>query len=395
MMTDWVIREHFSILADQLDSLPFNSLRAARAKANLKALALNVSAAHQLFGRLLTDAESAGETAAAALLAMEIGDAEFVANATAALPDDAEQWEGIRRGLRLAAIGPLVEVLQQRLSGSRSRCRTALLDILSFHRLPIAVEHSWLTRHADDELFLTTITALSRSGDVHDRNIVAQAAQASAGGDAIEVLRAAARAGVAPLKVCRMRSVGDPPCLNSVRFLGVIGDESDHGLLRQLASREATASAATDAIGILGAAELLPDIIDAVSNPVTSQAAARALERISGTSVPRGDPPEPPEHLTEDERDFWHQPGEPLPDAVRLWWNRAQWSFDPGQRYQAGICVSDHPPDSVFDKLPDEIRRDVYLRQRARDFDNTPDRELETWPELHRTPKWATLPAAL
>ena len=189
---------------------------------------------------------------------------------------------------------------------------------------------------------------------------------------------------------CRQRCAEQQPCHDAIRFLGVIADPHDFSLLRKLATHEGTAVAALEAMGNCGATELIPNILAALNIPLTADAAARSLERISGRMVPRSDPPPPPDHLTEDELDFWSHPGDPIPEAAHQWWKQNHYYFEAGKRYQAGRCVSDEPLGPVFDELPDEIRYDVYLRERALRFNQTPDWELETWPRHQRNLGWSS-----
>jgi hypothetical protein len=54
-----------------------------------------------------------------------------------------------------------------------------------------------------------------------------------------------------------------------------------------------------------------------------------------------------------------------------------------------GISVSDDALGPHFDELPDRSRRDVYFRQRCLFNNQTPDWELETWPQYQRNPAWS------
>ena len=101
--------------------------------------------------------------------------------------------------------------------------------------------------------------------------------------------------------------------------------------------------------------------------------------------MPRGAPPPPPDDLSEEERDLW-EPEAPIDvGAAREWWSSRAPHFDPKKRYQAGVNVADGALGSALDQLPQRLRRDVYLRERAL-AKNAPDWELDTWPRRQRNP---------
>lgn len=390
-MTSLVSDQHFAILGDQLEADLGSASRANRAADNLDALALYWSSGAEIPADLVAGSETRGEIAALVLTGDRIQDYSIVARILDKRAPTPEMWNGIRLGLRLSQPAAWRQLLSELLFGEDAWGVAIAMDVLLFHRQLVDVDPVPLLQHDDPMIRRIVVGALGRS---LDRNSTKGIAIALSDTDATvrrEALRAAARFGLPELSErCVAMSTGQRPCLNAIRFLGVVGDHEDFGLLRQLAETDSTASAAVEAMGILGAAELIPDIVAAVSHPLTSHTAAAAIERISGRSLPRSAPPEPPAHLTEEELDFWFHPGEPVAEAAEEWWQQSATDFQSGKCYQAGRCVSDDPLGPGFNDLPDEVRRDLYLRQRARDYQNTPDWELETWPRHQRIPNWAS-----
>lgn len=84
--------------------------------------------------------------------------------------------------------------------------------------------------------------------------------------------------------------------------------------------------------------------------------------------------------MTGDHLDVWDPVAPPDVSAARAWRAAVGAHFDPGKRWQAGVCVSDDPLGAASDRLPSAIRYDVYLYLRERALvRGTPDWELETW----------------
>jgi len=386
-MTNAIFQTHYDSLSDLIRSIGDRS-SAGRAAAELDGLILAADESGAIAEQHLTEPQSEEAVAAATLVA-------FALQATTLYPkvlnllcgENSELQAGARAGLRLSNIKSILHELPKLAGDAQPSARIAILDVLSFHRVSVPVDMSSLLTLQDPDSRCLLLESLGRIGNIR---LVASFSQDTDPKIKKAFWQAMARSGHPEIvNVCRQRCIQKQPCHDAIRFMGVIGSPQDHSLLRQLASGESTATAAIEAMGILGATELIPDIVTAIDNPLTSQAAAVAIERISGRMVPRSDPPPPPDHLTEEELDFWFHPGDPVPGAAHQWWKQSRYDFDAGKRYQAGRCVSDDPLGAIFDELPDELRRDVYLRERALNFKQTPDWELETWPKYLRNPSWA------
>jgi uncharacterized protein (TIGR02270 family) len=387
-MNDWIVQTHFKSLAELMRHVGKRS-SSARIAAELDGLMIAGDESIALAEEVVREPQSEEEVAAATLVSFEL-------QATTLYPyiwnllcgKNPDLRNGARCGLRLSNIKPAVHELLRMARDAEPTAQIAIFDVLSFHRIQVTVDFQQLLKVDDPEVRCLLLGCLGRSKNA---SLVARFSQDTDPKIKKAFWKAMARSGHPDVvKACRRSCVQEQPCHDAIRFLGVIGSSRDFNLLLQLSNHEATAVPAMEAMGILGATELIPSIIKALGNPVTSQAAAVALERISGRGVPRNDPPPPPDHLTEDELDFWFHPGDPIPEAAETWWKQNHYYFETGKRYQAGQCVSDDPLGPVFDELPDEIRMDIYLRQRALDSANTPDWELETWPRYHKNPAWAS-----
>ena len=290
------------------------------------------------------------------------------------------------RGLRLAKLHHVGPHLRAILGKSNWDFEAAVaLDVLAFHRqsvtgdfgLPIVEdvdEVSWLLAEAGGRMRgVWNATHLERFVG-HAFSRVREAA-----------LRASARSGLRELRAFCRDAADRGGVVEAVEFLGVVGSIDDLARLRRAVTNPQLAKAAVGGLGRLALVAGVPVLLDCLSTPDLVEAAAAAIQRITGLEVPRGALPEPPPELTEDELDFW-EPVAPVDvTATREWWQANASRFDPEKRWQSGLCVSDDPLGAVFDQLPLGVRYDVYLRERAL-TPGTPDWELETWSWKQKNP---------
>ena len=385
-----MVERFYSLFVDLLCNPYFDSNRLRRAREALDGL-LEYDRQATEFCRDELESDPSPENHCAALVLGDFGgDQALMKLALVPEPKPPEVWCGIRDGLRLCRLTPVWDNLVAFLDGSDRWAILSVVDAIVFHRLTAKVSLVTLLHDEDAEVRAAAVGILGRCLQAEHRAAIAPLLNDTNAVVRRQALAAAARTGLPGLvKRCCTMACASPPCLNSIRFLGVIASKDEAKLLCKLLEAESTAAAALDALGRYGAAEHIPDIIASMKSPVTAEPAARALERISGRTVPRNPPPPPPQHLTEDELDFWFHPGDPVPEAAEEWWHQNHYYFESGKRYQGGACISDDPLGDGFHQLPDEVQADVYLRERALNADETPDWELETWPEFVRNPSWA------
>jgi len=357
-----------------------------RCEANLDGLRLAELYAIEMVRELLPD-----DPEVAAVLALLLADTdcdrangarqsiELLSHAVAAVRNSA-RW-----GLRLAncrcTSAPLLD-LTRLLTGT---CTPAAFEILAFHRieLPPSIglaecpeETLWLFLEATGRSNLPWSEADLQFFATHQSQRIRQSA-----------LRASARrASPSLLEFCRAATAIEHLAAHeTIEFLGLVGTADDLDLLYEATSRSTIAIASLNGIARLGSPLSLPILLECLGLPDLSESAASAIERITGTKVPRDSPHPPTLEMTEDELDLW-EPVAPVDGvATRKWWSANASRFDPEKRYQVGLCVSDDPLGKVFDQLPLNIRYDVYLRQRAL-VPGTPDWELETWSWKQRSP---------
>jgi HEAT repeat protein len=385
-----ISQAHFDGLSSLIGNWNSGVAERSRAEAFLDGLRIEGHDSVELATARLLAADDEDDVAAAVLVLLECGE-----------PDDAkpildllaeaklEICDAIRRGLRLALIGKILDELQSLMTESSGIVRAIIADVLTFHRCKILIDLNELAKHAEP---LGRQCAAEAAGRLQDPSNLAMVLAMIA--DPIpavrrSALRAAARLSMPGLgDLCRTRAVADKPCLESIRFLAVCGTESDARLLMQLTRNETTAMSAVKAMGGVGAPILIPFLIDLLASPVLGDAAALALERTAFYSVPRGDAPEPPPDASEEVLDFWNPPSPPIPAPAMAWWNENQSLFSSGRRYQAGVSVSENPLGDHFDLFPDEVRYDLYLREKAVGSASVTDWEMETWPQYERDPGW-------
>ncbi len=290
-------------------------------------------------------------------------------------------------GLRLANAQFVEPYLRQTIVDLTDFPSAAALDILAFHRLPVTVDLpqspgddsdvAWLQAEAGGRIPGVWNADHLRCFLVHRSPRVREAA-----------LRASARCGLRELvDFCReAASSMIPDALEACEFLGVVGSLEDSRLLQDATSKPLTAKAALSGLGRLGLPTNVSFILEFLDETDLAETAGAALERITGQEMPRSARETSSSNLTEDELDF--EEPQPAIDAgrVRAWWAANASCFDPTKRWQRGLCVSENPLGPVFDRLPLQIRYDVYLRQRALEA-GTPDWELEAWYWKQKNPR--------
>lgn len=362
-----------------------------RADAFLDGLRVDAEAAVLLAGERFESPEEPLELATATLVLLECGrDNEGKPILERLKEGDPEVCDAIRRGLRLSKVGRIRQGLFELLGHVNPCIRATSLDVLAFHRQPPIADLDSLNNHEDPYVRRCVAEALGRLQPFQHEDILRLLIADLDPKVRQSALRAAARQGMRGLvHLCRARAASDPPCLDSIRFLGIVGSGEDLEQLFQLTRNPLTSTPAIQAIGALGLPSSIPQLLHLLGEPPLNDAAALAIERITGFSVPRGDVPKPPANATEDELDFWAPPAVAIPEPAQEWWRENKSNFADGKRYQAGICVSDDPLGIHFNDLPYEVRCDIYLRERALHGAKVPDWELETWPWYQRNPGWA------
>ena len=396
LYVDGVLREHIARASELLASLRWACLKGtgpdalddlwARAEANVDALRLDRSAAVDAVLGAISDDPDAGSVAA--LLLAECGLPDAASRVMTLLRDpscdvrDATWW-----GLRLANIESIADDLCALATQAVDDYATATArDCLAFHRRSVAVPVAATFDALPEDVAWLTAEARGRSG-AWDAALLARLVSHPSPAVKGTALKSAARAGFrSVLDFCR--SAPDEssmrPC---IEFLGVVGSHDDLPRLQRLAtgSDAELARSAVAALGKLGLVAALPTLLYLLDEPPLAEPAAWAIERIVGDRVPRGAAPRPPEHLSEEELDLW-EPEAPIDvGAAREWWSSRAPRFDPKKRYQAGVNVTDDPLGSAFTQLPQRLRRNAYLRERALEK-NAPDWELDTWPRRQRNP---------
>jgi len=396
LYVDTVLHEHVALASELLASLRSACLEGtgpdslddlwARAEANVDALRLTRLAAIDFaLGAIPDDPDVAS---VAAILLAESAVAFAASRVTTLLRDplcdvrDATVW-----GLRLANIESIADALSALAAQPVDDYATATArNCLAFHRRPVAVPVAAAFDTLPEDVAWLTAEARGRSG-AWDAALLARLFSHPSAAVKGAALKNAARAGFrGVLDFCRS-APDDPSMWPCIQFLGVVGDHDDVPRLQGLATGgdAKLARSAIVALGRVGFVAALPTLLYLLDEPQRAQSAASAIERISGDLVPRGTAPPPPEGLSEEELDVWESVAPIDVGAAREWWSSRAPSFDPKKRYQAGLNVTDDALGSAFDELPQRLRRDVYLRERAL-AKNAPDWELDTWPRRQRNP---------
>jgi hypothetical protein len=358
----------------------------ARAESNIDALRLDRSAAiDAALGAIPDDPDVAS---VAALLLAECGLSDAASRVTTLLRDpDCDVRDATWWGLRLADIETIANELCVLATQPVDDYATATArDCLVFHRRSVVVPVAATFDALPEDVAWLTAEARGRSG-AWDTALLARLASHPSPAVKGTALKNAARGGFrGVLDFCR--SAPDQASMRScIEFLGVVGNQDDLPRLQRLATGADAelAPSAIAALGTLGLVAALPTLLYLLDEPKLAEAAASAIERITGEQVPRGAAPVPPENLSEEELDLWEAEAPIDVGATREWWSSRAPHFDPSKRYQVGVNVTDDALGVAFDQLPQRLRRAVYLRERAFAKD-APDWELDTWPRRQRNP---------
>lgn len=295
-----------------------------------------------------------------------------------------EGVQGVRTALRHTDLSPIRSTLEG-LLGSEDAFRAATAaSLLAFSRIPAAGLEA-LSGHEADEVRLLAFGAAGRLGEVYPKEI-ASGVEAPNPEVRRAALEAAARLGVSGLiRHCRAAAVREPdPDPEAVYFLGVLGETEDLGLLESLLPNADLAPVAVAALGALGMVEGIPLLLELMADDALGVPATQAYKRVTGAGDVEGEKPYPPPEVPDGEDEPEGLP--PDPEKARADWEERQGSMGPGVQWQMGIAI---PPDRFPLEEADLtllVRRDIYLRQRARFGAAIPDLELEAMAIRQSTP---------
>ena len=385
----WVVEQHFAELAAIIGIGQADQL--AKAHAHLDGIRIGGKASHSQARSVLVEFDDDVDLLIpATIAAMELGEADDVSTVGSLLAhEDVEVRNACRMGLRFANISRVCSNLESLIDSNEIGNSVSLVDALAFHRR--AANFDLEAGFADECTYVQecSFEAAGRISGVLDYHAFETGLKSKSPRIRSAAYKAACRTGLHQLpKACRSKAI-EGECIESINFMGLLSNSNDWPLLQQLMKTPATTVAALSAIGKSGWVKLVPDLFDYLDSEEHCEHAALAFERITGLTVPRGEPREPPEDLDEDEKDFWVTTGLPETKIIRDWWQENSGVFDERHRYQEGHCVSQDPLPIIANQLSPLVALDAYLRERALNHRNTPDWELETWPKHWQTPGWA------
>lgn len=334
--------------------------------------------------RIRADEPSAATAAALVLLdGRHQADVDLVLELFA--EGDEPAVDGVRVALRHVAIDGLEHRLRELAAGEADLPAVAACDVLAFHRVARFAAARFLESEEPLERRLA-LGALGRTGQLLADQVEASLADPEAS-VRVTALREAARAGLPGLAgLCRAAAVRrtdpDPVC---VRFLGVLGDPSDCAHLLDALRRPELAADAVLGLGAAGRVEHVPVLLDLMEDERLGPDAVTAYRRITGADDVEGHLPIPREPVAEGEDEREALP--PDPGKARADWAGRRDAMAEDSAWQEGIRIDGSAlPDGV-DALTLGVRRDVFLRSRARAPRETPDLELERLADPPRTPR--------
>lgn len=285
-------------------------------------------------------------------------------------------YEGIRRALCRAPIGPFLPRLGEILASSTPKAAVAAAEVLAC-QAPAELKPANLAR-----LLSHDDPAIRRDAwHVAARLRVARAPklyQAAMADDDPDVRRAALYAaawGAQSWVVDRCRAAArkpGPETLDELRLLAILGGPDDLPALRVAARTAALGQDGPRLLGAFGHPEGVEDLIGFMGheNPRVAVAAGRAFARITGRDVESAERvPLPPEdgHEPDDfEKAFLDEEFPPDPRKARVEWDRLREPLEKGLRWRRGAEIRDDAPPEVLDGLDLVSRGEAYLRARFR-----------------------------
>ena len=385
----WVIEQHFGELAEIIGIGQVDQF--TRAHAHLEGIQIGGDAALCYARSLTVEFDEVELLIPATIAAVELGDSSDLATIGSLLKNqDPEVRNACRIGLRFANIGRQSAGLESLLDPKDLECSASFADAFAFHRRKLELKLQDFFEHESVYVQEYSFEAAGRASGTRVQDAFQNGIRSNSPRVREAAYRAACRSGLSQLltTACRTKA-NEAKCVESISYFGLLSQPNDWQLLQKLLKEPATTVAAMSAIGKCGWVKLVPWLFDYLDSEEFCEPAALAFERITGLTVPRGEPREPPEDLDEDEKDFWVTTGLPETEIIREWWQENSGVFDEQHRYQEGHCVSKNPLPVIANELSPRVALDVYLRERALNHKNTPDWELETWPRYWQNPGWA------
>ncbi len=320
-----------------------------------------------------------GAATAGAIVMLNLGSPELVKELIHTLETaETEVAHGIRIALRHHEIGQTEALLLPLTTSESPLLLACICDILAFHRrAPVDNVRALLT-DKDEEVSALAIASIGRwRMDWQEKDLDLQLSQCDSALVQRAALETSARLALPSLlSICLEAAYGqEKPSFEALKFLGVIGSESEVAQLEQTLANAASASAALCALGTLGKSQAIPAIIKSLANPLIVHDAATAFLRITAAENVQGEPIAPPEELSEEEADFWDEHVEVDFSLAEQWWQDNADRFAKKERWQAGNAVLQWPPKTEISLASrrDEFLRACYLKGQGQD-----DLELES-----------------
>jgi len=281
--------------------------------------------------------------------------------------------DGVRRALRHRLPDALRPTLDE-LAGDGDALRAATaMDVLAFHRLPIAHGDRL---HADPAAAVRCLAfgVAQRTGRLPDTALRSALEHADAAVRRAALQAAAWTGWPELLAFCRASaSRATDPDPVALSMLAVLGCAEDAATLQRALARPELAGVAVQALGALGLPTSVPLLLDLMRDPKLGVPAAKAYRRLTGSDAAFGEKPFPPP-AAEGEDASEELP--PAPDAARADWRRRAASMPASSTCQHGRPMAADTLPPHLDALPLDSRRDVYLRLRASRA-TVPELELE------------------
>jgi len=383
-----VLREHFvelDVLWERRELCVFDPVWRPRDLAELEQRAhrhlegLLLGQGHALdLAREAFRAEERGAATAAGFVFLDLGVPELRDELMEILSAaDLEVAHGIRIALRHRTLGSIEPAIRTLADSGSPIVKACACDVLAFHRSDPVVGVRSLLEEEDEELRTLAISSIGRwRGEWGEGDLLRELEKPDSKRAQRAALETSARLSLPGLpSICLEAAFeAEEPCMEAMKFLGVIGGVSELPRLEKALENPDLATPALGAIGALGSPDGIPAIIEALRDPKLMHDAAAAFLRITAAENVKGDPVPPPEDFSEEEADFWDEHVEVDADLAEKWWEAHEAEFYGAERWQNGQAVSGWPVDG---DLTLEARRDEYLRGSFQGVAGTEEVELE------------------
>lgn len=343
---DFLWQQRENALGDRAYDLDGLAELEERLLAHLDGLVLGGKEAWALLEPKLAGGE-VGEVFAAAFVALESGDPERVELLQKTFGGaEGPILDGIRHALRHTPSPEIEKIVRPLLDNEKGAVRAAVIDVISFRRLPLETRLLQAGLQEKDPLVASAAAnAVGRLRLADLKNGIEGALESDAASVRLEAMRAGLLLkSEKALSRCRkavqerVEEGGE-----AILLLGLLGHPEDGPLLVNALGEAALARNAVMSLGLLGRAATMEALIQCTADPKLARLSGEAIRTLTGVDLEKEKLVTPPEAKAkmedgEDKLEADPDEGLPVPDPAKVdgWWRKNASRFDKKARYRKG-----------------------------------------------------------